>query len=681
MRKPTSRGRTALPLLLAVLLAAPTSGRAGDGRASPAGPGTSTPEAARPPGSPGPAELTAWVPTVPGTVPPLADAMARVPPSAAPERTRVAHVYAARGGTQGFAIVVRAPPDGPIRRLEVSASPLACDAGACAGRTIPADHVEAYRAMAQQVTIPTGPGRRALRYYLPSRPLGPAGSGTLADPGMGSMCGAGRPYGPPPCFIPDGLVPYKRCRDGSAPPCPGDAGQPNPCPVDGTGCGPRPPPMTVSSTACGGPCSQELWIEITVPRGARSFPGGTYAGAVTVSTDRGAARIPLNVHVWDFELPPSPSFKTGFGSDTARVRGGHGWVVSEQAYLAKHRISTVHYGAFDDGYPLAWELRKVWGVPNVTGAGFWTGLSLRECRRTSPFPSAADIERWRSSKAVPPGVTVYLTDGDELWLERQARCDGALYAAIRAGARVAHAAHAKVQSTVNPIAALAHENEDGTGPPAVDIFVAGPEQLFRESRKNRLRPTGAPDVVEEVLAAGSELWTYNIWLGNSFGPKWQLDYAPVSYRMGFIAQALGISGAWIAEYWTGATAAEDPWVDGVFSLAGGDATCPMNGDSQFIYPGAPVGMGPTPVPILRLKFFRDGIEDYELIQVLKAIRGGAAYAGGRCPDHAVSCEELVRRLGGTDYSDYSTDVHALQRARKAIGDRIAADPDRPRGRP
>ncbi len=244
-----------------------------------------------------------------------------------------------------------------------------------------------------------------------------------------------------------------------------------------------------------------------------------------------------------------------------------------------------------------------------------------------------------------------------------------MYAAIRAGARIAHATRAKVQSTVNPIDELSYQNEDGSGPPAVDIFVAGPEQLFRESPRNRLRAPGQPDIVSKVLDAGSEIWTYNIWLGDSWGPKWQLDYSPVSYRMGFIAQALRISGAWIAEYWTLSGAGDDPWVDGVYLCPEPPSkkSCPMNGDSQFIYPGAPVGLGATPVPHLRLKFFRDGIEDYELVQILKTISGGAGYRTGACPGYAMTCRAVVESLGGTDYSDYSTDTHALQRARLAIG--------------
>jgi hypothetical protein len=639
------------------------------------------------------AALKAWVPFVAGTTPPLADSMARVPRDAPAEGTLTANVFAARGDMEGFSIVVQAPADASITRLSATASALVGPGG----KAIPSDHLEIYRALYQKIDAPSGRGdpprspsmlsRLVSRSppgasYRPRRPDGPPGSGTSSDPGNGSMCGRGRPFGPPPCFIPDGLVPYKRCSDGSAPPCPGDEGTPLTCPVDGTGCGDDPPGMVVAALQ-----NQQLWVEVSVPRGAERCPPGTYRGTITVSADTGTATIELALHVWDFELPRSPSFRTAFGSNTAPPGKSppHGWVVSEQDYLAKHRVSSVRYGARPGdtgGYRRAWRrLLGPLGVPNAVAAPFWPGVALGICSRKAEgrsYPRAAAIEAWLRSQQVPSGVMVYVYDGDEVFKEFQAPCAGSLYAEMRAGGRVAHSAGAKVLSVVNPIAELSYENEDGSGRPAVDIFVASPKEMFRESTRNG--NYHGPDIVERVTRSGSELWTYNIWLQNSWGPKWMLDYSPVAYRLGFISQALGISGALVAEYWTKAQAHENPWVNGVFSFArGGDSRSgPMNGDSQFIYPGAPVGLGRTPTAHLRLKMFRDGIDDYDLIQILKNISGGAGYTSGACPGFTVTCKALVGALGGTDYSDYSTDTHALQRARKAIGDRVASDPNRPR---
>jgi hypothetical protein len=628
------------------------------------------------------ARLTVWVPVVAGTYPALADAMARIPPRAPPQASTTAHVYAARGEVEGFAIVVRAPPEAPLTSLSVTASSLTGPEG----KQVAADRVEIYRAMYQIVSTPSGAGERPQRgpgsdtSYRPSRPDGPDGTGTLSDPGQGSMCGATRPFGPPPCFIPDGLVPYKQCTDGSAPPCPGDAGTPLRCAIAGEGCGPGAPSMIVPAGT-----NQQLWVEISVPTGGARLPAGTYHGLVSIASNAGAADVAVALHVWDFDLPASPSFKTAFGANTSPLNAPvrYGWVPREQDYLAKHKVSSVRYGTVPgdaSAYARAWsELRAHWGVPNVAVAPFWSVLTGSTCgRERGTYPTAAALAASRVNLRVPPSVPLYLLDGDEVFAEFQGRCRGATYAAIREGAQLAHDAGVKVLTVVNPVRELTRESDLPGAPPAVDVFVASPRELFRESPRNR--GYRGPDTVKEVTSAGSELWTYNIWLQNSWGPKWLLDYSPVAYRIGFIAQALGISGALVAEYWTRAEAVENPWARGVFSFASGgdERTGPMNGDSQFIYPGAPVGLGQTPTAHLRLKMLRDGIEDYEFIQILKSLRAGAAYAGGSCPGYTVSCKTVVEALGGTDYSDYSTDSHALQRARKAIGDQVARDPARPR---
>jgi hypothetical protein len=106
----------------------------------------------------------------------------------------------------------------------------------------------------------------------------------------------------------------------------------------------------------------------------------------------------------------------------------------------------------------------------------------------------------------------------------------------------------------------------------------------------------------------------------------------------------------------------------------------MNGDSQWLYTGAQVGLGRwSVVPHLRLKMFRDGIQDYELVRLVKELSGGRRWRGASCGAAfpRQSCEEVVRAVGGRDWSSYSTDSHLLQRARKALGDVIAEAPDRP----
>jgi hypothetical protein len=622
----------------------------------------------------------AWVPVVPGST--LADALARVPQAAPPGEATRATIYAARGETQGFAVVVRAPAEADLTRLEVTATALACSSGPCTGKSIPADRVDAYRAIYQRVDYASGDGDQTRPGRTHAK--GPPGSGTLADPGNGSLCSKG--FFGRPCLIPDGLVPFRRCSDRTAPPCnAGDAGAPNRCAVDGAGCGAGAPSMTVPAGS-----NQELWIEVRVPRGAERAPAGTYSGSIAVTTNAGTATVPIDLVAWDFEVPISPSFRTAFGNNaTSEPRAAYD--VEIQELLAKHRVSTTRYGS---GTAKTWpqrdygavvrRLRGRWGVPNALEVGWSFGVSQGKCvpANSVEYATTSALTSWIREHRLPTsGVLLYAHNGDEIWstAEHQGPCGGSTYAYLRAAARQVHAvrdAPVSLLSTVNPNPAL----EPVSGPAGerrvVDIFAVQPFFMFLE-----------PESVARVRSSGSEIWWYAIWLGDAYSPKWQLDYSPVSYRSGFIAESMGISGALISEYWTRTVPGHDnPWASGTALLGNvcdgkvpGAArpNCRTNGDSQFIYTGAQVG-GFRAVPHLRLKFFRDGIQDYELLQIAKRLPSwktdcrSAAFPGE-------TCDAIVRRLGGSDWSDYSTDTRLLQLARVAIGERIAADPGRPRG--
>lgn len=676
-------------------------------------------------------DLVAWVPTVAGTSPPMADALARVPQGAAPGKDRAAVLWIARGETQGFAVVVQAPARDAIRRLAVDASALRCTEGPCRGSAIPAARVDAWRAVDQVVAVPSGPGNPFFRGH--THPDGPPGAGTLADPGNGSLCGAGRPWGPPPCRVPDGLVPYARCEDGSAPPCAdGAPKRPNPCAEDGTGCGPGAPALTV---APGG--RQQLWIEVRVPRGAAATPGGTYRGELALTAEAGgtrAARIAVEVHVWDFDVPASPAFRTGFGFNGTSQPSAF-YNLEAQELFAKHKVSLARYGStramgVNDGWPgddygaTVARLRARWGVPNALQVGPFHGVTLAECKTSwtaADYLTAEAAERWIARHRLPTdGVLLYARNSDEIvsglaepgrvaypWSSQRRRGDGSpgcadtcgwcTYAYLREAARAIHATRdpaVKLLSVVDPNPFLVTEADDARaqGRPALDVFVVSPSTGWANP--------GAIARVREGPTP-SALWAYLIRVPDRYSPKWQLDYSPVSYRLGFIAQALGVSGAAVSELADGSDLGcdagsacpggrsrppEDPWRDGAAKdLCNGrpGPDCATNGDSQWLYPGAQVGLGRfSAVPHLRLKFFRDGIQDYELVALLEALRGGARYRSGTCSPAfpGKSCAALVAAVGGSDWSDYSTDTHLLQRVRKAIGDAIAAEPDRPRAR-
>ena len=77
---------------------------------------------------------------------------------------------------------------------------------------------------------------------------------------------------------------------------------------------------------------------------------------------------------------------------------------------------------------------------------------------------------------------------------------------------------------------------------------------------------------------------------------------------------------------------------------------------MLVYPGATVGIQGV-APSMRLKWLRDGVEDYEYIELLKnAGRGPWALQ--------------LAAQAGTDWSHWTRDGNVLEAVRKQLGDAL-----------
>jgi hypothetical protein len=213
---------------------------------------------------------------------------------------------------------------------------------------------------------------------------------------------------------------------------------------------------------------------------------------------------------------------------------------------------------------------------------------------------------------------------------------------------VFHATRARTLVTVPPTPALLHENEDGTGRPAVDIWVMLPAQFSTGDRAQR-----------EALSRGGEFWSYNTLIQDDYSPKWEIDYLPVGWRLqpGFISQSLGLTGIlyWTVDRW----ANPDPWEDPYFH-EGKDR---FAGDGTLIYPprtpsfDTGIGTSQRGVPSMRLKWLREGVEDYEYVELLKQAGRG---------DFALGMARSV----GADWRTWSKDAAAVAAARVRLGQEL-----------
>jgi hypothetical protein len=160
-----------------------------------------------------------------------------------------------------------------------------------------------------------------------------------------------------------------------------------------------------------------------------------------------------------------------------------------------------------------------------------------------------------------------------------------------------------------------------------------------------------PGDVSTAMQKGDQIWSYNALVQDSYSPKWQVDFEPINLRIqpGFISQSLGLTGIL---YWSVDSWGTDPWHD-IQYREGGHS---FPGEGILVYPGAPAGVAGV-VPSMRLKWLREGIEDYEYVEILKKLGRG---------DWALG----IARSVGADWKNWTHDVAALEQARLSLGNEI-----------
>jgi len=163
-----------------------------------------------------------------------------------------------------------------------------------------------------------------------------------------------------------------------------------------------------------------------------------------------------------------------------------------------------------------------------------------------------------------------------------------------------------------------------------------------------------PDLSARLRAQGRQVWWYVC-----CGPRWphanfaSFEYPPIEGRLlGWLTYHYRSDGLlfWHVNLWpdrpplqTGDTFLHE-WV-AVHSLK-------MPGDGQLLYPGTD-----GPLPSIRLAQVRDGIEDYEWLQMLE-------HRAGRAAADAMT-GELIRSM-----TDFTRDPAALRRVRARIADAL-----------
>ncbi len=161
-----------------------------------------------------------------------------------------------------------------------------------------------------------------------------------------------------------------------------------------------------------------------------------------------------------------------------------------------------------------------------------------------------------------------------------------------------------------------------------------------------------PIYLDTRREGGDEIWCYVcISAGRPYLNMWAIDYPGTDHRILFWQMFdKEITGFlyWAVTYWK-----ESPW-DNPMTYPGG------NGDGSLLYPGEA-----GPVDCVRLEINRDGIEDYDMLAMLKAAadrlqaqgEGGAAAAARL----TLKFPEIT-----TDWKEYTEDPAIVERQRAEV---------------
>jgi hypothetical protein len=418
------------------------------------------------------------------------------------------------------------------------------------------------------------------------------------------------------------------------------------------------------------------WVDVLVPQDA---PPGVYRGTVDVRADGFASRVPVQLTVLAFTLPSTATLKSAFGLTDGTCTGlghGKGACDSDPALRARVRQLFVRT-ALDNRITLAHpqstritagdqasvdEFRSYF-LPFFQGTAETRLPGARLTTLQVNRHTDRNIAGWRAEVELQGlGDRAFVWSCDEPHFFPDYFDPAGNWAACRGRLEADHASWPAAPKLVT---AHVQSSDRHHSTHLFDIMVLAVELLHGPERTQWYSGDQRP-LYDRFLADGArpkELWLYSAcgshgctrnddeytrgWAGGYQidGPASQTRAMPwlaFSYRMSgtlYYDTVEQLARAWDDQYrYTG------------------------NGEGTFFYPGTPGRIGGThPIPIesMRMKFLRDGYEDYEYLRFLS--------------DHgrAADAERIARALFPAPFQTTRTDAE-IQAARRELASLVAA---------
>jgi hypothetical protein len=392
--------------------------------------------------------------------------------------------------------------------------------------------------------------------------------------------------------------------------------------------------------------SQGIWVDVYVPRNTQA---GEYRGEITVTcSGKTLARVPLSLTVFDFTLPQTFALRSNFGSLENRLADGLGMDMSSQEFT---RVEDMYIDTLLAHRLQPGTLGRIWPEwsPENGIDDSRSGQRLRKMVRDRhinslmvPFRYWGEPEKCTAYLAA---MQSYLAREGFLGLSYIYMLDepntAEQYETVRQQGQLIREAAPGIKRLCTE-QTLTQDPAFGDLNGAVDIWC--PLWGLYDEKTAR-----------ERQALGEQMWSYTaLCQGDEKNPFWEIDFPPIVYRSPFWASwRYDLRGMlyWSSIWWKDPATA---WGRPLY----GEGDEKYWGEGILLYPGKPAGIA-GPVPSIRLKLIREGMEDFEYMALAEKA------AGKEKVDRLVS--SLAR-----SFTDWNRHPDAYMRARTELAKLIQA---------
>ncbi len=394
--------------------------------------------------------------------------------------------------------------------------------------------------------------------------------------------------------------------------------------------------------------NQPLWLTVYVPYGT---PAGDYKGSLRLITDRGIAQIPLTLTVYGFDLPRTPTLRSGFGIDRGRIEQYHKVHTDEQKralwdrYMQnfrEHRLAPYNFYAYDP-----YEVRFKGEGANKQVLLDFTRFDKSAHRYLDEFGFNAFVLPIHGLPGgrypnYSPGEFGGFREGtpeyERLWSDYMRQLTAHLRE--RGWLKKAYVYwFDEPEASDYPFVRRVNERLKQVAPDLKRMLTEQPEQplIGAVDLWCPLTAFVSPEAIRARRQAGEEVWWYVCTGPRAPFATLFIDHPGTEMRL-WLWQTwqYGVQGIliWQTTWWHNEFAypdrLQDPWQDPMSyvwdaSLKPGTRLFWGNGDGRLLYPPrrdpntATEPLIDDPIPSIRWECLRDGAEDYEYFVLLQQL--------------------------------------------------------------